>query len=241
MLEGAQTSTLPWVLLYQVVHDGGRGDRLPRARRSLDQRQRPLQRRLHGEHLRPVQLGQVRRGEVFGEMAAEQHLVDLVTQQAVVDVRRDRLVVHGELLQRRLHTVERRRLPHKVHHEVVRAVQWDARVGLQLDADLVTSVVGYLDDMPDSGPRFVSLPQVSDPQLVTMHEAHVSVRLGHAEVGDGLLVEALVPAHLDVVLRLRLLQLLVVVGLQLHQGTEDVLVLVSVLVSAMWSSERQLP
>ena len=58
------------------------------------------------------------------------------------------------------------------------------------------------------------------------------VGLGEVEVSDLLLVETDIPANDDVVLRLRLLQFLVVVSLQLHQRSEDVLVLVRVLVSA---------
>ncbi len=37
---------------HQLVDDGGGGDRLPRSRRALDQRQRPLQGVLHCVHLR---------------------------------------------------------------------------------------------------------------------------------------------------------------------------------------------
>ena len=43
---------LPAGLLGQVVDDGGRGDRLARAGRSLDQAQRALQHRLHRVHLK---------------------------------------------------------------------------------------------------------------------------------------------------------------------------------------------
>lgn len=63
-----------------------------------------------------------------------------------------------------------------------------------------------------------------------MHQLHVPVGLGQRKVGDGLLVEADVPAHLDVLLRLGLLQPLVVVRLQLHQRTKHVLVLEPILV-----------
>lgn len=59
---------------------------------------------------------------------------------------------------------------------------------------------------------------------------HTSVSLGHVEVADVLLVQADVPPDFYVVLRLRLLQLLVVIGLQLDQRTEYVLVLVTILV-----------
>jgi hypothetical protein len=58
-----------------------------------------------------------------------------------------------------------------------------------------------------------------------------SIGLGQSEVSNCFLVEADVPAHLDVVLRLRLLQPLVVVGLQFNERPKNILVLVSVLVT----------
>ena len=77
----------------------------------------------------------------------------------------------------------------------------------------------------------LEVTQVSQSQLVPRHQSHVPVVLGHVEVGRRLLVESLVPPHFDVVLGLGLLQLLVIVGLQLDQGPEDVLVLVTVLLT----------
>ncbi len=68
-----------------------------------------------------------------------------------------------------------------------------------------------LDDVSDPGPGLLEVAQVLEPQLVPRHEAEVAVVLGHVEVGRDLLVEADVPAHLNVVLGLALLQLLVVV------------------------------
>lgn len=57
-----------------------------------------------------------------------------------------------------------------------------------------------------------------------------SISLGQGEVCANLLVQADVPTHFDLVLCLRLFQLLVVVRLQLHQRTKDVLVLEAIFV-----------
>ena len=52
------------------------------------------------------------------------------------------------------------------------------------------------------------------------------------KVRNSLLVEANIPAHHNVVLRLRLLQLLVIVSLQVDQRAKYVLVLVGIFVPA---------
>lgn len=64
-----------------------------------------------------------------------------------------------------------------------------------------------------------------------MHKLHVTIGLGQREVSYCLLVEPDVPADLDPFLRLRLFETLVVIRLKLHEGPEDVLVLVAVFVS----------
>ena len=53
------------------------------------------------------------------------------------------------------------------------------------------------------------------------------------EICDSLFVESDIPTDDDVVLRLRLLQFTIVISLQLDQRTENVLVLISILVSAI--------
>lgn len=50
------------------------------------------------------------------------------------------------------------------------------------------------------------------------------------EYGDALLVQPLVPSQADAVLSLAVLGALVVVGLQLHEGCHDVLVVIAVVV-----------
>ena len=70
---------------------------------------------------------------------------------------------------------------------------------------------------------------IPESQFITLHQAQVAVILGHCEVRRYLLVEADVPPDLDIVLGLALLQPLVVVGLQFDEGTEYILVLVSIL------------
>ena len=63
-----------------------------------------------------------------------------------------------------------------------------------------------------------------------MHQFEVGVIFGQMKVGDTLLVQAQIPSDFDVLLRLRLLQLLVVVGLQLDERTENVLILITIFV-----------
>jgi hypothetical protein len=82
-------------------------------------------------------------------------------------------------------------------------------------------------------PGFVQLAVVPQPELVTDREAHFArLELGQVEPGDPLLVETHVPADDEAFLSLRLFQALVVVGFDLDERTEDILVLVRVLVSA---------
>ena len=87
--------------------------------------------------------------------------------------------------------------------------------------------------MAEGVPGFVKLAVVPQPELVTDREAHFArLELGQVEPGDPLLVETHVPADDEAFLSLRLFQALVVVGFDLDERTEDILVLVRVLVSA---------
>lgn len=93
--------------------------------------------------------------------------------------------------------------------------------------------VGDLDDVADAIPvaTFEATAVELKPQLVTDGEPNLAaLELGHAKPGNALLVETDVPANDDVVLRLRLLDLLVVVSFNLDERAKDVLVLVGVLV-----------
>lgn len=85
--------------------------------------------------------------------------------------------------------------------------------------------------MAHAGPGFVHLPNVSQFQLIPVHQLHVSVGFGQGEVGNGLLIEADIPPDLDVFLCLRLLQTLIVVCFEFYQRTEYVLVLVTIFVT----------
>lgn len=81
----------------------------------------------------------------------------------------------------------------------------------------------------------IPFQRVPDPLCTSgishpLHEPHVRVSLGQSEVGDSLLVKAQVPPDRDVILSLGLFQFLIVVGLQLDQRAEYVLVLVGILV-----------
>jgi hypothetical protein len=81
-------------------------------------------------------------------------------------------------------------------------------------------------------PGLAQLAFVLEPELVADGQADLArLELGQDEPSDVLLVETFVPADDQAVLRLGLLELLVVVGLDLDEGPEDVLVLVRVLVS----------
>lgn len=85
--------------------------------------------------------------------------------------------------------------------------------------------------MSNARPGLVALANIAQAQLVARHQAHLLVGLGQAEIGQPFLVEAKVPAHLNVALGLRLLQAAVVVGLHLDERCEYVLILVGVLVA----------
>jgi hypothetical protein len=76
------------------------------------------------------------------------------------------------------------------------------------------------------------LPSVLQPQLISHRQPDLA-RLEFRQVKprDALLVETHVPANDEAFLRLRLLETLVVVGFDLDERAEDVLVLVGVLVA----------
>ena len=86
--------------------------------------------------------------------------------------------------------------------------------------------------MSDALPRLVQLATVPEPQLVTDSEADfATLELGEAEPRYALLVETDVPADSDIGLSLTFLEALVIVGLDLDKGAEDILVLVRILVA----------
>ena len=60
------------------------------------------------------------------------------------------------------------------------------------------------------------------------------------KVGDALLVESEVPTHNNVVLSLRLFQLFVIVCLEFHQRTKDILVLISIIVPTTNEQNKKL-
>jgi hypothetical protein len=134
---GRADQDLALVLLRQVVHNGGRGHRLARARRALDQHQRALQRRLDRADLRVVELGQPGRREALGQHDLDGLRLDVVAQQPVVDVARHRRLLHRERAHGGLHAVERGALPHKLHREAVHNVGRHAAVAAQLQPHLL--------------------------------------------------------------------------------------------------------
>lgn len=86
--------------------------------------------------------------------------------------------------------------------------------------------------MSETLPMLVHLAIVPQPQLISNSEPDLPrLELGQVEPGDALLVESHVPANDEPFLRLRFFEALVVVGFNLDEGAEDVLVLVGVLVA----------
>ena len=77
----------------------------------------------------------------------------------------------------------------------------------------------------------MAIANISQAQLIAWHETHFLVGFWQSEIGQPLLVEAKIPADFDVSLSLRFFELPIVIGLHFDQGTKNVLVLVSVLVS----------
>jgi hypothetical protein len=91
--------------------------------------------------------------------------------------------------------------------------------------------IGDLDDVTDALPRLVQLAAVPELELVADGEADLAaLELGEVEPGGALLVETHVPADDEGLLGLGFFELLVVVGLDLHERAKDVLILVRVFV-----------
>lgn len=80
-------------------------------------------------------------------------------------------------------------------------------------------------------PRLMQLAPITKHELIANGQADLAaLQLRQAEPRRALLVETEVPPHNEGVLGLRLLDALVVIGLDLDQGAEDVLVVVRVVV-----------
>jgi len=78
---GGAHQHLPHVLLRQVVDQARRSHRFAGARRALNQAQGPLQHRLHRAKLRVVELRQVGRGEVLGQIHPKGLRLHVVAQE----------------------------------------------------------------------------------------------------------------------------------------------------------------
>mmetsp|Transcript_7910 Transcript_7910/g.23809 ORF Transcript_7910/g.23809 Transcript_7910/m.23809 type:complete len:839 (+) Transcript_7910:1217-3733(+) len=224
---GRRHEHLPLAHLGQVVDDAGRRHRLARPGRTLDDAERLLQHALDRENLRVVELRKPGRREALGQRAPHNLRLHVVAQQSVVEIPAYGGLVHGEVAHRRLHAVEGRGLPHELDAEAVGAVHGRARPVADLEGHLLA--VGLLDDAADAAPLAHPVAEV-ELELVPGHQPHLALVLGEHEVGDTLLVEPHVPVHHQVLLAVLLLHHLVVVRLVLDQGTENVLVLIGVLV-----------
>ena len=87
--------------------------------------------------------------------------------------------------------------------------------------------VGDLNNVPKALPGLVQLSVVPQAKFISNGEPDLSrFQLRQVEPSDPLLVETHVPAHDERLLRLRLLETLVVVGFDLDERAEDVLVLI---------------
>mmetsp|Transcript_35599 Transcript_35599/g.120617 ORF Transcript_35599/g.120617 Transcript_35599/m.120617 type:complete len:354 (+) Transcript_35599:1382-2443(+) len=233
---------LPHALLRQVPDDRRGRHGLARARRPLDQRQRLRHDGAHGRGLGVVQVrqaGNARAAAARRRRAALQHLgLDVVAQEPVVEVAAQRRVVDGQILQRVLHAVVGRALPHEIDDE---AALRDLRGGIgrpQLQRDLA---VGEAQDVARRLPGLAVLARAAgveaDLELVADGQTELVGLVGRVGVaprqrkdGDVALREAPVPAHGHVLARLGLADASVVVRLELDERREHVLVVVAVLV-----------
>mmetsp|Transcript_41357 Transcript_41357/g.93480 ORF Transcript_41357/g.93480 Transcript_41357/m.93480 type:complete len:202 (-) Transcript_41357:716-1321(-) len=177
-----------------------------------------------------VELGQARRAKAAWQVDTQRGLLDLVAQQPVVDVARDRRLVNRKSFQRCLHPVVRDRIPNEIHRKAMVKVCGRLRPVPQLDAYLFRR--GQPHDCAIALPgRAGRVARVAEEKLISSEQTHLVVRLSKLEIGDALLVQTHVPTHGDVLLRLSLLHVPVIIRLELHEGPHDVLVLVSVLIS----------
>mmetsp|Transcript_60216 Transcript_60216/g.191291 ORF Transcript_60216/g.191291 Transcript_60216/m.191291 type:complete len:534 (-) Transcript_60216:584-2185(-) len=228
---GRRHDHLPHVLLGEVVDQRGRRHGLPRPRRSLDEAEGAPERAPHGVDLRVVELREAWGREHPGHVGLHrwEGVGVAVTEKLVVNDAADAGLVQDERLECVLHAIHRHALPHEVDAEARCEVHRRPHRGAQLDAHLL--VGGLLDHLPGAAPLVVrGIAGVADHHLVAHDELHVRLIPREDEVCDVLLVQPHVPPHHDVVPRLVLQHLLLVIPLQLHQGSEGVLVAVRVLV-----------
>mmetsp|Transcript_13096 Transcript_13096/g.41862 ORF Transcript_13096/g.41862 Transcript_13096/m.41862 type:complete len:433 (+) Transcript_13096:2610-3908(+) len=180
-----------------------------------------------------VELGQAGRAEAARQRRPYRRLLDLVAEEAVVDVAGDGRLVDGESLERRLHAVIRNRLPHDVDRVAVAEVGGRSATRAQLEPDLLARVVEAHHRAGRLEGGVGSVPGVAEEQLVTSDQPQLGLIGGESEVGQPALVERHVPPYRQRLLRLGLPHLPVVLGLEPHERAHDGLVLVGVLVLAL--------
>ena len=89
-----------------------------------------------------------------------------------------------------------------------------------------------LDDMSVSFPWFMQATRVLQPKLITNGQTDFTAfQLREAKPCNTFLIKPQVPTHGDVCLRLRFLESFVVISFNLDERAEDVLVLISILIS----------
>lgn len=211
-----------------MSHQRRRGDGFARAGRTLDQRQRSRESLADGIHLVVVQLREARHAQLRRNLSINKLILRVIAENLVEDVVRQRGLIFQEDLERLLHPVEARAFPDKLDGVLA---SFDVRRRLpvlDLEADLL--VLRDLDDVAARLPLDLAFRVLHlELQLVAGHESDV-VLVRENEVGESFFV-LLVPADAHVLLRLALLELLVVVGLEPDQRLENLFVLLRVLVA----------
>ena len=92
--------------------------------------------------------------------------------------------------------------------------------------------IGNFDDVTNTFPSLMHLARVAHSQFIASGKAHFTAfQLGQHEPCHPLLVQTKIPPHGNVGLRLALLESLIVVRLDFDQRSENILVLVCILIA----------
>mmetsp|Transcript_5605 Transcript_5605/g.9206 ORF Transcript_5605/g.9206 Transcript_5605/m.9206 type:complete len:262 (+) Transcript_5605:2058-2843(+) len=157
--------------------------------------------------------------------------LDVVAEQPVVQVAGHGGIVHGEGLEGVLHAVVASGLPDELRDVTLGDLRRHVAVAhLQRDVSLVDA-----HHVTRALPRTAVQPRrpriQTQPQLIARHQSQLTlVPTRELEDSNSLVAQGAVPAHHEVLLLLVLLQLAVVLCLQLHQRSQNVLIVVSILI-----------
>ena len=125
------------------------------------------------------------------------------------------------------HPIIRNRLPNKLDRKLSIGVLRRLLRIFEFQTDLFSS--RDLDYVPAGFPLLRAFATFN-LELIARNEPHVVTLVREHKVGVSLLVDGPLPSHFDISLGLALLELLVVVGFQLDQRLEDLLVLLWILI-----------